>query len=442
MKLRTSVWLCLAVTMIVVGGGAWGSEIRFPGWLFAQVPAAQEAPDVQKLLYEGRLAEGEKALGAWIEAHPEDDKARYELGVIQFLRTSENLGASLYKYGLRGRRLIGGLAPLPIGNDVFPANPDPEKIAYADARRIIETWVADLKKAEATLAEIKRDDVRLPLKVALIKVDLTGQGKPVSASMLLRGMMGAQPPAVDPDEEQADPFAEFVIAFDRGDVNWLRGYCHFLCAWGEMALACDARELFERTAHLFFEKVDSPHAYLQEEQRDVAGIFNGRVEPIFDIIAWIHLLRFEIKEPERMRAALVHLEAMVANGQEMWKHYDAETDDDHEWIPNPKQTGVLGMSITEEMQKEWLAVLKETEQVLQGQKLVPFWRGTEKRGFVLRRVFTEPRTFDLLLWVQGTAATPYLEEGPITDFADPNTLGRLNRTFGGFGFFGFAFWVN
>lgn len=432
---RVLSWVLAA--MIVVGAGETWEENAF-----AQVPAAQEKPDVQKLLYEGRLAAGEKELAAWIEAHPDDDTARFELGVIQFLRTSENLGASLFKFGLRGRRLVGGLAPLPLGDDVFPSNPHPQKISYDDARGIIETWIADLKKAEATLAEVKRSDVKLPLKVALIKVDLTGQGKPVSAAMLLRGMTGPQPPGVDPNQGQPDPFEEFVIAFDRGDVNWLRGYCHFLCAWGEMALACDAQELFERTAHLFFEKVDSPHAFLQEEQRDVAGVLGGRIEPIFDIIAWIHLLRFEIKEPERMGAALGHLEAMVANGQEMWKHYDAETDDDHEWIPNPKQTGVLGMPITEEMQKTWQDVLAETEQVLQGKKLVPFWRGTEKRGFNLRRVFTEPRTFDLLLWVQGTAATPYLEEGELTDFADPNMLGRINRTFGGLGFFGFAFWVN
>src|SRR5690606_6301682 len=132
-----------------------------------------------------------------------------------------------------------------------------------------------------------------------------------------------------------------------------------------------------------------------------------RPELIFDLIAWIHLMRFEIKEPERMKAALGHFEAMVANGKEMWTHYEAETDDDNEWIPNPKQTGVLGMPISEEMLKTWKDVLAETELVLQGKKLVPFWRGTEKRGFNFRRVFTEPRTLDLLLWVQGTAATPY-----------------------------------
>lgn len=422
-------------SLVVVVFGVFASPCA------AQVerPEAQQAPDVQKLLYDGRLAEGEKELAAWVARHPSDDKARYELGVVQFLRTFERLGANLYRYGLRSERLF----ILPFDNALLPQNPNPEKISYADVRTIIETSVADLKKAEETLAQVKQADVKLPLKVALIKVDLSGQGKPVSAAMLLRGAQANRPAAPGEDEEQPDPLEEFVIAFDRGDVNWLRGYCHFLCAWGEIALALDGQDIFERTAHIFFEKVESPHAYLQEEERDVAGILGGRVEPLFDLIAWIHLLRFEIKEPERMKAALAHLEAMVANGREMWTHYGAETDDDHEWIPNPKQTGVVGMRITEEMVKTWLDVLTETEQVLAGKKLVPFWRGTEKRGFNLRRVFTEPRTFDLILWVQGTAVTPYLEEGPVTEFADPRMLDRLGRTFGGPGFFfGFAFWVN
>ena len=60
----------------------------------------------------------------------------------------------------------------------------------------------------------------------------------------------------------------------------------------------------------------------------------------------------------------------------------------------------------------------------------------------LKRVFTEPRLIDPILWVQGTAATPYLEEGEITNFANRETLRQINNTFGGINFFGFAFWFN
>ena len=144
-----------------------------------------------------------------------------------------------------------------------------------------------------------------------------------------------------------------------------------------------------------------------------------------------------------MKAALAHLEDMLFHAKQMWKHYQAETDDDREWIPNPKQTGVMQIEVTEEMLATWLEVLNETELVLKGKKLLPFWRGESiERGVNLRRVFTEPRAIDPFLWLQGTAATPYLEKGEITSFATPEMLGRINGTFRGANFFSILFWWN
>ena len=55
----------------------------------------------------------------------------------------------------------------------------------------------------------------------------------------------------------------------------------------------------------------------------------------------------------------------------------------------------------------------------------------------------DAQTFDLIEWVQGTAAVPYLEKGPLTKLADPHMATRLNKAFGGpFNFIGFGFWFN
>jgi hypothetical protein len=224
-------------------------------------------------------------------------------------------------------------------------------------------------------------------------------------------------------------------------VHWLRGYCHFLCAFGEILLAIDGSEQFNSTAHVFFEKVDSPYAFLQDEPRSIdPGNFDARM--IADFIAYIHLLRFPIEEPARMKAALGHLEAMLPQAKEMWKHYLAETDDDNEWIPNPKQTGVLRVQVTQDMVDTWQETLDQWQLVLQGKRLAPFWRGGEKedRGVNVRKVFTEPRTIDPILWVHGSAAAPYLEKGEITKLADPRTMNRISDTFGGLNFIGYAFW--
>jgi hypothetical protein len=158
---------------------------------------------------------------------------------------------------------------------------------------------------------------------------------------------------------------------------------------------------------------------------------------------YVHQFRLPVKEPQRCKAALAHLEATVAQGKEMWKFILAETDDDNEWIPNPRQKGVLGVAVTQEMVDTWLATLDEVELVLKGKRLVPFWRGTQAdRGVNLRRAFTEPRTFDPVLWFQGTAAAPYLEKGVMTKLAEPRMRQRIDKAFGGPNFIGFAFWFN
>jgi len=251
---------------------------------------------------------------------------------------------------------------------------------------------------------------------------------------------------------------DLVVGLDRGDVSWLRGYCHFLAALGELCLAVDGQQAFECSAHLLFEKVETPHTFLLESRRAFDENPLGNVAAMSDVISFVHqLTRLPIQEPARTKAALAHMEAGVAQGQELWKFVLAETDDDQEWIPNPRQTGVIGVKVTQEMVDAWLETLGEAEQVLQGKKLLPFWRGTvqgrgegqgrvegQGRGVNLRRVFTEPQpTFDVIQWVQGTAATPYLEDGPLTKFADPATGTRLTGAFGGpTNFAGFAFWFN
>ena len=80
----------------------------------------------------------------------------------------------------------------------------------------------------------------------------------------------------------------------------------------------------------------------------------------------------------------------------------------------------------------------ETEAILAGKKLIPHWRVKDGRGVNLRKVFTEPTDFDLVMWVQGTAAKPYLERGPITQ---PEVWQRLQNVFRG-QFIGFAIWFN
>jgi hypothetical protein len=395
-----------------------------------------DAPLAERYLLDGKLADGAKALEARLKQTPSDDQARFGLGVLEFLQTFEHLGGSLHKYGLRTEKAF--LRPPPQVKEFLAQNPNPEKLTYAASRQMIQTFLDDLAKVEATLAEVKDPEVKLPLHVGLIKIDPFGQGKPISAAFVFERVEG-----LPVTSQQAE---ELVISFDRGDVSWLRGYCQFLSALGELCLAVDGQKSFESSAHLLFEKVETPYAFLLESRPAFDENPLGNTAAIMDVISFFHqMTRMQIKEPARTKAALMHLEAGVAQAKELWKFVLAETDDENEWIPNPKQTGVVGVKVTQEMVDVWLETLGETEQVLQGEALIPFWRGEmDGRGVNLRRVFTDPPpTFDIIEWVQGPGAAPYLEKGTLTKFSEPRLGTRLNNAFGGpFNFIGFGFWFN
>lgn len=395
-------------------------------WLvFPASASSADPPSAEKFLLEGKLAEGEATFSAALQAKPDDQQARFGLGAVQFVSAVEQLGQNFYKFGLRDQQQF--LLNVPFLRLPVPVNLAPEKLTYEAARQILRTFVDDLARAEATLAPINDPQVKLPLHVTRIKLDFVGQG--LGSTTLAEVMQRMR--AI---RDQRD----LLVHFDRADVSWLRGYCHLLSAMAEFVLAHDGREIFDSTAHLFFQRVESPLTFLQEG-RKVFAYGSGKDHfDVADVIAFIHLIRMPVKEPQRMQAALVHLEKMLALSREMWQLIQAESDDDHEWIPNAKQRGELNLRVTQEMIDGWLFGVQEAELVLQGKRLIPFWRGNGERGVNLRRVFTEPRPFDLVLWAQGTAAAPYLEPGEITS---PAVWDRLQRVFRG-EFVVFALWFN
>lgn len=403
-------------------------SICLTGRMALPVAGAEPTPPlVEKYLIAGELASGEAALRAHLQKNPGDDEARFGLGTLQFIRSIERLAQSLHRYGLRDSVSQIPFLRLPVG-----ANPNPEPISYEEFRLIFQTLGVDLARAEATLAQIEQSNVKLRLHFAQIRLDINGDGKAEPDETLWR-LYARLNRGARVSEEDAQ---QFVIVFDQGDVHWLRGYCHLLTGMCDVIVAHDMREFFERTGHAVFADVESPHSHLSWMRENDEDDFMG---DIADAIAAIHLCRFPVIEQRRVESVLAHLEAMIEQSRLSWKAIQAETDDDFEWVPNAKQTGVIpGVRVTQEMIDGWHEFLSEAESILQGKKLVPHWRVSDGRGINLRRVFTEPSTLDVVLWVQGSGATPYLEEGELTV---PDTWNRLNRIFRG-EFIGFAMWFN
>jgi hypothetical protein len=382
----------------------------------------------ESFLQQGKLADAERVLDNDLKATPEDDEARFALGVVQFLRAVEGRMQAFYHYGYRTDPGMVGMTNLPI-----PHNPKPAPLDYKTARNVLQGWIDDLSRVEATLAKVKSPDVKLPLHFGLIRLDFNGDGKADEDETLWK-VYGNFNRGANATVEAA---RAFVVAFDRGDVDWLRGYCHVLSALTEALLAHNFEELFHQSGFLLFQGIKAPEAFLLESKQPHDRF---DMNQILDLVAMIHLIRLPVLEPARLKSALSHMEAMVALSRTSWKFILAETDNDHEWVPNPKQGSVIpNVRVSAEMVEGWQRFLDEFESILAGKKLIPFWRGTDpKRGINIRRVVTEPRTFDFVLWAQGSAAAPYLEQGEISS---PETWSRINRIFGG-EFIGFALWFN
>lgn len=405
---------------------------------------AEDGSETERLLLAGQLGEAaarlRKLLREAREGSPEPDEPkressqrqqhRFEAGVVRFLQGVEGLGQALYQYSPRTRNMwvIG----LPATRLPLPSRPNPAPIRYEDFRGVLAGWNAALGETAELLAGLGEADVKLTLRFGLVRLDFDGNGRGGEEEALWR-IYAAFNPGAGLTEQNA---AEFAVSLDRADAEWLRAYCHLLMAINEFALAHDFRELFERAGHLVFPNVVSPHAFLSRSGGG-GGTFN--FEEITDLIAYVHLINFEATEPERLTRCWEHLREMVRASRAMWKFALAERDADREWIPNPHQTGVIpNVQVTQAQVDQWAMFLDEVEALLEGRKLVPFWRNAEGKGVNLRRAIIEGRRFDLVLWAQGTAATPYLEEGVVTrrEFWD-----QLQRTFGG-NFWGFAAWWN
>lgn len=394
----------------------------------ATAAAATPVELTQKHLTAGSIAEGEKALAAILAKKPDDAEAIAGLGLIRLAKATERFSQSLYRYGFRPPE--DPMMTVPLLTMPVPPNPDPEVIRYEDARAILQALVDDLDAVDRTLQPLGDRPAKLPVAMGRVKLDLAGNGRgqatlyEVYNAVLLGG--------------QGDPAdaGKLVIAFDTGDVLWLRAYTHVLRAGAEFLLARDWHRSFDAAAHLLFPRPDSPLAAALS--LPTQGVFTGAEDGrIADAIAWIHLLNWPVAEADRLPRAREHLLAAAKLSQEMWASIRTETDDDREWLPNAKQASLIpGMTITDDRIESWLALMQESEAILNGDKLLPHWRFDQ--GFNLRRLLDSSQPFDLVLLLTGTDMVPYLEDGPVSE---RSFWEQATEAFEG-EFLSFAVWIN
>jgi hypothetical protein len=408
--------------------------------LLTAAPARADFPEeFGALLAEARLAEAASLAEARIAAEPADGQALFALGAAQFLGAIEGLGQGLYRLGINNGEDSILAANLPFLRVPVPRNPAPEPVSYKALREVLSGFVDDLAEAEATLARVPADPVKLSVPLGAIRLDLNGDGQAGEGerlALVLATVSGARPVGED-----------FAAMFDESDVPWLRGYAHLLSAIAEIPLAHDWQATFDHTFHGVFPAADLPSSELQREfdmmrkdPRQAGDWLDTReIAGIADAIAFLHLWHWPVVEPERLSAARQHLLAMIDLSRESWRRIAAETDDDQEWLPGPHQTGLFPqMRVDERVVAEWHGFLDGFEAVLEGRLLLPHWRFRHDRGLNVMRMFEEPSTLDPVLLIQGSAALPYIEEGPVAAGSTmENAFALMDR-----GFLAYFVWFN
>ena len=329
--------------------------------------AFQSQPLAEKFLHDGKFAEGEQASLVALDANPTNDEVRFGLGAIQFMRAIENLGQSLYEYGAVSTKAQQPFLRLPI-----PENPNPAKISYQEMGRVLDSFASDLRRSESTLAAIKDDDVKLRLRLADITFDFAGTGKDQTTLINLLVELNHRPFAFQKDNP------DFRIHFDRGDVAWLRSYCHVMCAMIEGYRSIDEEQGFsDRVKQVF-----------------------PNIEPTPEVDDWTDGLK--VVDAPRLRRAKAHLLAVCELNRESWRYIRTEDDDDFEWLSHPGQKDQLGLPLSERRIKAWLSMMQRFENLLKGETLLSgqmitsvFRKHDSDLGLNIKKVLDDPPT-DLL----------------------------------------------
>ena len=202
----------------------------------------------------------------------------------------------MYRYGLQAPRDMQ--RNLPFFRFPLPRNPEPGELDYEKMRDVFKAALIGFAQADATLTGLGDNDIKLPISVGLARLDLNGDGKVGEQEELWR-VLDASLGGGNISQAEAE---HFIIVFDRADAAWLRGYVNLLSALIEFMLAHDGKASFDASAHMLFPEAGLPNAVLEHQHRAPEQYFD--MASIADVAAAIHLMHWDVREPERMSRRL------------------------------------------------------------------------------------------------------------------------------------------
>jgi hypothetical protein len=338
------------------------------------------------------------------------DAEAFALGGVQFLRAIEGTFQDRYAMGLTDRTGMLPLLRLPLAD-----NPNPTPFAPGAITALFANAAGGLAAAKTTLAAIPATSdfaVEIALNDLWFDIDRNGtRSAGEGMSDLVATLQPTNPDAPLP-----------TIRFDVADAAWTAAYADLLGA------ICAMVQAYDPTAPIA--RVLQARATMQEfGPLSPDPIFGGGASlDAVDLVAMVLDTLNQTPDTAQMARAKHHLRDMVALNREFWTRVAAETDNTQEWLPNDAQQSALGLPAPPGTGTAWLAVLDDLDALLTGQKLVPYWRVSGTAGVDIGAMFDDPRPIDLVGWVQGWAALPYLKQGPLVT---PDSLAAFDTLMSG-----------
>ncbi|MCU0903543.1 MAG: hypothetical protein MUE83_06665 [Tabrizicola sp.] len=301
-----------------------------------------------------------------------------------------------------------------------PPNPAPEPFQGALITQLFTDIDADMAAARTALATLPAGEdfgLELTFSDLWFDVNLNGAREAEEDALAILG-----PQLLGWQWQEPDPAAPpLTIRFDAADAAWLTAYTHVMSGLANTILAYDPAGSIDR--------VIAARTALKVAQPDPSNYsFDASFGQFLDAFAMLEGAVNQPPDAARAKAAKDHFLAMITENRRFWSLVAAETDNDREWVPNDKQASALGFNLPPGTGDTWLGVLADGEALLQGRLLIPYWRGPEGQGINLGRMFDEPAAISITGWLQGWAAVPYLEQGPVVN---PTSLRQFEGLMGG-----------
>lgn len=382
----------------------------------AAPPAVSTAPTelaMSAQIGKDGLAATRAALEGIANRSPEQALA---LAAVTFLNGIESAYQARWRVGATQM-----IAPLPVLSSELPPNPDPQPLSADFLNAIAERVATDMQAARAALPQAVAADTALVLNLDDLWFDIDGNGQRGEAEGLmgLAGQALALPPPDSGFDAQGNPLPPSppvapVVRFDSADAHWLRAYTHLVGGTAQAVLAFDPAPELARLIELRKVVSDQWAASAQGAGQPGAGaMMDMQFGSIVDMIGTTLATLRHQPDPARVGQAVTDLRAMIAANRDFWTAVDQEADNDREWIPNGRQHAALGFTLPEGTGAAWLEVLAQAEAMLDGDKLIPYWRFAPGHGIDLSAWLADPAPVDALGWIQGTDALPYAKAGTL-----------------------------